>query len=618
MTVFSPPPLIVRFYDQLESPPTIMRPIPTHAVRIDPTRFLFSPAKAILEPRYEFEASIGTSSDSPLLRLVEEIRKSSASSLHRPIALRPTEVLALQKTFSNSALVQALETYDLDAAFAALELGANPHLRGSKGTTIGHVIAAKGTASQLNEALKRGLNPNAQDRWGRTALHIAAARGDIPLCESLVGAGADSSMQDSKSNSPYLQALLHQQYDAALWLATHTQPDYTSLNRNGMSALHYLARPEAPVELLRIAIRARGINLNVEDSAHFKPIEISIMHGLYEKTELFILAGANIEFENQRKTPEIIAIQYGFSSIAELIRSHSTARQNRMTDQIIASKKLAARLAWQTKHTIAGLSLTLGSLHHNQAWQVIAHSFAEFCKTDTLLSPPQEGLDLVLRAYERFPFTHTMSAEEIKELIDRGEMVILYGGSPAHMVPYLLYDHHLIAVNSGDGAKMCSEDEVQPFQVKIGEITIEEIQRIKESSLLPKSGPEISEETAAITSGGKTSCLETIRATPQISINCCYEGLSLCLIPAVMFAKAIGRPKEARSALLPSAVHTFQRWLKFERNQALLDYLNTSPEPDMKFYKRAWKHAITLSRPAQRVRIAKKHLPKHVLKANFC
>jgi len=149
--------------------------------------------------------------------------------------------------------------------------------------------AEDGNIEAAKQAIANGIDVNAEDDDGRTPLHRAAWRGHKEVVELLIANGADVNAKDGMGATP----------------------------------LHLAATKEI-VELLIAA----GADVNAKDGwRDLTPLHEAAGEGHKEVAELLIAEGADVNFKNwDNKTPLDLAIQFGKTETADLLRKHGGKR----------------------------------------------------------------------------------------------------------------------------------------------------------------------------------------------------------------------------------------------------------------------------------------------------
>ena len=115
--------------------------------------------------------------------------------------------------------------------------------------------ASFGDVNRARMMLARAVDVNGQDYDGRSALHVAAANGHIDMVGFLLGAGADTSLQDRFGNTPRMEAITngHDLVNKMIMQVENTEAAQAQqYKRNGEVAPSAVVAAEVSTELPQI------------------------------------------------------------------------------------------------------------------------------------------------------------------------------------------------------------------------------------------------------------------------------------------------------------------------------------------------------------------------------
>jgi len=197
--------------------------------------------------------------------------------------------LSILKPDSQSSLIEAVKTNDLDRINALLVSGADVNGRDKLGETPLHLAAVRGYKETSQLLIAKGADVNAGDKRGLTPLHAAAWMGHQEIVAMLIGEGADVNARD----------------------------------KDGVAALHTaaLAGRKDTVALLI----AKGAAINAKNVDGVTPLHAAALAGHRETVSLLIARGADVDAKNEDGlTPLDAASQKGDWAIVEMLRTDKT------------------------------------------------------------------------------------------------------------------------------------------------------------------------------------------------------------------------------------------------------------------------------------------------------
>ena len=117
------------------------------------------------------------------------------------------------------------------------------------GLTELHMIAARGTAAEVQPCLDAGADVNEPNRVGYTPLTIAASRGDVAITRALLDAGADVDRTDAVGTTALAAAVMSRAPLDVVALLLEHGADARRPNQRGQSPLE-LARKSSSMEIV--------------------------------------------------------------------------------------------------------------------------------------------------------------------------------------------------------------------------------------------------------------------------------------------------------------------------------------------------------------------------------
>lgn len=197
----------------------------------------------------------------------------------------------VRETNLEKDLREALRRQDTKAAIAAMDAGANPHIKIEGKSTLHRAVSM--STDLVDKILECGVSINAPDANNYTPLHEAARSCDIPhsarMVEYLLDKGAD----------PY----------AGAWAWKNT-PLHSVISNE---------RPESAIALISIYIK-RNLNFEKPDKDGKTVLHLACMVGLDDVVNHLIQAGANVHaVDDAGRTPLHYAALRGKENIARTL-----------------------------------------------------------------------------------------------------------------------------------------------------------------------------------------------------------------------------------------------------------------------------------------------------------
>jgi len=98
----------------------------------------------------------------------------------------------------------------LSTVDALLQGGADPSIKGKKGSTPLHFAARRGNEEIVKVLLEHPkVKVDAKDSSGKTALHLACSEGHCRVCKLLLNKGADIKAVTADNTTPLHNAILN-------------------------------------------------------------------------------------------------------------------------------------------------------------------------------------------------------------------------------------------------------------------------------------------------------------------------------------------------------------------------------------------------------------------------
>jgi hypothetical protein len=175
------------------------------------------------------------------------------------------------------------------------------HVNASGGWYVRPLVAAlAGKHFQTAELLRlSGAHPNIQRHDGNTPLHSAACYGDIEMVQVLLNLEAHVNIRNNCGRTPL---------------------NYISIGPSGSDEV-----PNYPQSLANVArlLLDRGADINARNDEGRTPLHTTTNMRRIEVIRVLLGCGANVGGEdNQGRTPFLLAKEYGYDEIMELLSEH--------------------------------------------------------------------------------------------------------------------------------------------------------------------------------------------------------------------------------------------------------------------------------------------------------
>ena len=274
---------------------------------------------------------------------------SSLYSMGSPKNAFPTEPMEDESklTYSNAALIDAIEQGNSQAVQLLLEAGADVNMQNSKRCKNSPLILA--TAKNLLDVAQILLlykaEINQQNYLGETPLHVAARKGHIEILKMLLGNGADANIKDDSGCTPLHYATGHKGVVKALFQDTikldHTTDPY---NEDGLNP----AEAAKQYEMVKMLLNAQA-NANIQNNSGCTPLHYAAKNGHLEMVKALCKANARIDLlDKYGNTPAKLAKQSGQDYVANLLEKYASTLAPRK--RIIAKKRFIKTMTSDENH----------------------------------------------------------------------------------------------------------------------------------------------------------------------------------------------------------------------------------------------------------------------------
>jgi ankyrin repeat protein len=201
-----------------------------------------------------------------------------------------------------------------------------------------HEAVRRGDLDTVRKLVKAGPDVNKRKgEFGTTALHIAAAgvtferapdlyaiKHSPEISAILIARGANVNARDNLGDTPLCKAATHNNCEVAQILI-EAGADIDAPTAGGRRPLH-IAADWGHSEIAKLLIE-HGAEINAKDNHGNTPLHESASNELHpgttDVTELLLKSGVDVHVkDSQGWTPLKVAVEYGCSRTAELLREH--------------------------------------------------------------------------------------------------------------------------------------------------------------------------------------------------------------------------------------------------------------------------------------------------------
>ena len=118
-------------------------------------------------------------------------------------------------------MIPSIRFSGLTTVDALLQVGADPSIKGKKGSTPLHFAARRGNDEIVKVLLEHPkVKIDTKDSSGKTALHLACSEGHSRVCKLLLSKGADIKAVTADNTTPLHNAILNGHSQVATMLLT--------------------------------------------------------------------------------------------------------------------------------------------------------------------------------------------------------------------------------------------------------------------------------------------------------------------------------------------------------------------------------------------------------------
>ena len=201
-----------------------------------------------------------------------------------------------------------------NGSYRPLDEGTQNRTNKTKGAELLEVIR-DGSDEHFKDLLQGDASLEEKDIKGKTPLILAASLGKIDMVDMLLAKGANAQAVDNKQATALHNAIESLAWPVLSLLLKHRDTshkacriDVNFLDKRGRTPLHCCTSLRCAEDNMKEAVGeliAREADIDIKDNSDKNPVYYAIKHRRYSVVELFLNAGADLNFERPDTSPDI-------------------------------------------------------------------------------------------------------------------------------------------------------------------------------------------------------------------------------------------------------------------------------------------------------------------------
>ena len=198
--------------------------------------------------------------------------------------------------------------------YKPLNEGAQHRTNKAKGVELLQVIK-NSSDEHFKDLLRSDASLEEKDEKGKTPLILAASLGKIDVVDMLLAKGANAQAVDNKQATALHNAIESSAWPVMSLLLKHRDTSHTACridvnypDKRGRTPLHCCTSLRCAEDNMKEAVGeliAREADIDIKDNSDKNPVYYAIKHRRYSVVELFLNAGADLNFERPETSPDI-------------------------------------------------------------------------------------------------------------------------------------------------------------------------------------------------------------------------------------------------------------------------------------------------------------------------
>ncbi|KAJ5069941.1 ankyrin repeat and socs box protein [Anaeramoeba ignava] len=195
---------------------------------------------------------------------------------------------------------------------------------------------------------------NSQRVDGKTPAHLAAQHGHLKSLQILCSFGADLSIEDKNSDTPFTLAALNKQKEIIKWILRTRESVYQSQSKQ--SLIHLFVNSN-DFDMLKLLLSSSRFDVNVKDKDGNSPAHLACKNSAYESLVLLLKFGCDIHTKNnENKFPKDLCTDFKCSDLISKAENHKLFPSRVQQFECTSRKSTALTLVWSQPRSLEKIS----------------------------------------------------------------------------------------------------------------------------------------------------------------------------------------------------------------------------------------------------------------------